>query len=373
MFNFRVNNQVDMSNKLKIRVNELVFIIIGWILMLYFYNFMSIWAYRHIMTDNVITEYFDSGLIHVELILGGIVFGALFALINTLTDKTAIRKRSFGSVIFIKSSLYFLSFVFATLLVYAVYLIFGLFTSEQWNEFLIFLTPSSVISLILFLIISILLMNFILELNKKFGPGNLLKMMTGRYHSPKDENRIFMFMDLQGSTGIAERLGHNKYSQLMQNCFYDLTDVLIKYKASVYQYVGDEVVLSWKVKDGINNLNCIKIYFEFVNKLLSRDEFYQKNFKTSPFFKCGLDAGEVTVAEIGEIKREIAYHGDVLNVTARIEKQCTPLKKQMLISEDLEKILPKNLNGFNKEQIGEIVLKGKREKTMLYCIEMNGS
>ena len=362
-----------MNSKLKIQLTEWILIIVGWILMLYLYNFMSVWAYRHIMTDNVITEYFDSGLIHVELILGGVVFGVLFILINTLTNKTAIRKRSFGSVIFIRSSLYFLSFVFATLLVYAVYQIFGLFTSKQWDEFLIYLTPSSVISLVIFLILSILLMNFFLEINKKFGPGNLLKMMTGRYHSPKDENRIFMFMDLRGSTGIAEKLGHNKYSQLMQNCFYDLTDVLIKYKASVYQYVGDEVVLSWKVKDGINNLNCLKTYFEFADKLVSRDEFYQKNFKTSPFFKCGLDAGEVTVAEIGEIKREIAYHGDVLNVTARIEKQCTPMKKRMLISEDLEKILPENLNGFKKETIGEIVLKGKREKTMLYSIEMNKS
>jgi len=341
--------------------------------MLYFYNFMSIWAYRHIMTDNVITDYFDSGLIHVELILGGIVFGVLFILINTLTDKTAIRKKSFGSVIFIKSSLYFLSFVFASLLVYAVYQIFGLFTPKQWDEFLAYIAPTSIISLVLFLIVSILLMNFFLQINKKFGPGNLFKMMTGRYHSPKDENRIFMFMDLQGSTGIAEKLGHNKYSQLMQNCFYDLTDVLIKYKASVYQYVGDEVVLSWEIKDGLTNLNCIKTYFEFADKLVSRDKFYQKNFKTSPFFKCGLDAGEVTVAEIGEIKREIAYHGDVLNVTARIEKQCTPLKKRMLISKDLEKILPENLNGFNKERIGEIVLKGKREKTMLYSIEIKES
>ena len=362
-----------MNSKLKIQLTEWIFIIVGWILMLYLYNFMSIWAYRHIMKDNIITEYFDSGLIHVELILGGVVFGILFILINTFTDKTAIRKKSFGSVIFIKSSLYFLSFVFASLLVYAVYQIFGLFTSEQWDEFLIYLTPSNVISLVTFLILSILLMNFFLEINRKFGPGNLLKMMTGRYHSPKDENRIFMFMDLRDSTGIAEKLGHNKYSQLMQNCFYDLTDVLIKYKASVYQYVGDEVVLSWEIKDGLTNLNCIKTYFEFADKLVSRDEFYQKNFKTSPFFKCGLDAGEVTVAEIGEIKREIAYHGDVLNVTARIEKQCTPMKKRMLISEDLEKILPENLNGFNKETIGEIVLKGKREKTMLYSIEMNRS
>ena len=85
--------------------------------------------------------------------------------------------------------------------------------------------------------------------------------------------------------------------------------------------------------------------------------------------KSGLDSGEVTVAEIGDIKREIAYHGDVLNVTARIEKQCTPLNKKMIISEYLEKELPIDLNGFSKELIGEIELKGRHEKINLYSIE----
>ena len=78
-----------------------------------------------------------------------------------------------------------------------------------------------------------------------------------------------------------------------------------------------------------------------------------------PFFKCGVDCGEVTVAEIGDIKREIAYHGDVLNTAARIEKLCTPQKKKMLISEYLEKVLPKELDGFGKELIGEFELKRK--------------
>ena len=362
-----------MTGKLKIQISEWLFITLGWILIMYFYNLLSVWAYRHLMTDNFLTQYIDSGLIHIELLLQGVVFGSLFALINTLTDKTRIRRYSFGHVIVIKSGFYLISFAIAGILTYAVFRVFGLLSQKQWEESVKFITPMSVFSLALYFFLAILFMNFMLQLSKKFGPGNLLKMMTGRYHSPQDENRIFMFIDLRDSTGIAERLGHNKYSQLMQSCFYDLTDVLIKYKASVYQYVGDEVVLSWEINEGIKNLNCIKAYFEFTNKLASRDEYYQKHFQTSPFFKCGLDAGEVTVAEIGELKREIAYHGDVMNVTARIEKQCTPLNKRMLISEDLKILLPENLNGFKKEAMGEIVLKGKREKTKLYSIEINES
>ena len=113
-----------------------------------------------------------------------------------------------------------------------------------------------------------------------------------------------------------------------------------------------------------NNLN-----FAFERKLKLREDFYLKNFNTIPFFKCGIDCGEVTVAEIGELKREIAYHGDVLNTAARIEKQCTPLNKKMIVSAYLEKELPAELNGFSKELIGEIELRGRKGKLNLYSIE----
>ena len=69
-----------------------------------------------------------------------------------------------------------------------------------------------------------------------------------------------MFMDLRGSTAIAEKLGHHKYSEMMQSCFHDLTSIVINYKASIYQYVGDEVVLTWEKERGITNNNCIKAF-----------------------------------------------------------------------------------------------------------------
>ena len=358
-----------MNTQTKIQFKEWMLIILAWIGIMYFYNIVTIWGYRSFLKDNVITEYYDSGLVHFELILQGIVFGVLFALINTATDKSEIRKKSFGAVILIKSLLYLLSFAIAGVITYLVYEAFGLMTEKMWQETLSLITPMNVLSMGIYFLAAILLMNFILQINKKFGPGNLWKMITGKYHSPRVDKKIFMFMDLQDSTTIAEKLGHNKYSQLMQNCIYDLTEILIKYKASVYQYVGDEVVLTWDMKTGLQNLNCIKTYFAFERKLKFRDDFYLKNFDTIPFFKCGIDCGEVTVAEIGELKREIAYHGDVLNTAARIEKKCTPLNKKMIISDYLEKELPSELNGFSKELIGEIELRGRKGKLNLYSIE----
>jgi adenylate cyclase len=304
-------------------------------------------------------------------LLTAIIFGALFAIINTLTDTSRMRKRSFGAIIVIRSALYLTAFLFAGFIIYLIYNSFNIITEKQWQETFQYFTPIYTLSIITYFIVAILFINFILQVNRKFGPGNLFNLILGRYSNPQNEHHIFMFMDLKGSTAIAEKLGHNEYSKLMQSCFHDLTDIVIKYRASIYQYVGDEVVLCWDMRNGLKNLNCIKTYFAFEKKLRSREDFYRKKFDLFPFFKCGIDCGEVTVAEIGDIKREIAYHGDVLNTAARIEKLCTPQNKKMLISEYLEKKLSNDLNGFSKEFIGEFELRGKMEKLKIYSVKFD--
>jgi len=360
-----------MNRKSKIIFKEWLFIITAWIGILYLLVFISYWGVRHLLKENAITEYLDSGYIHLEILMTAIIFGALFAIINSLTDTTRMRRRSFGAIIFIRSALYLIAFLIAAIIIYLVFNFFDILTEGQWIEASKLFAPVYILSFITYFITAILFINFILQVNRKFGPGNLLKLIVGKYSTPKIENRIFMFMDLRGSTAIAEKLGHHKYSEMMQSCFHDLTSIVINYKASIYQYVGDEVVLCWKIKDGLKDLNCIKAYFAFDKKLQSREEYYLNNFDVKPFFKCGIDCGEVTVAEIGDIKREIAYHGDVLNTATRIEKLCTQQKKKMLISEYLEKELPKELNGFSKEFINAFELRGKKEKIKIYSIDLH--
>ena len=357
-----------MNRKSKIIFKEWIFIIAAWIGILYLFIFITYWGLRHLLRENELTKYLDSGYIHLEIFMTAIIFGALFAIINTLTDTTRMRKRSFGGIIAIRSALYLAAFLFAGFIIYLVFDFFNIITEKQWVESFNYFTPVYLLSIITYFIAAILFINFILQVNRKFGPGNLLKLTTGKYSTPKIENRIFMFMDLKGSTSIAEKLGHQKYSELMQNCFHDLTDVVINYNASIYQYVGDEVVLCWNMKNGLKELNCIKTFFAFDKKLQTREDYYLNNFELLPYFKCGLDSGEITVAEIGDIKREIAYHGDVLNTAARIEKLCTPEGKQMLISEYLEKELPGEMNGFSKEYIGKFELRGKEEGLKIYSI-----
>ena len=176
-----------------------------------------------------------------------------------------------------------------------------------------------------------------------------------------------MFLDLKSSTTIAEKLGHIKFSRLIQDCFADLTPAIKKHKVEIYQYVGDEVVLSWPIDKGFENNNCIHCYFNYRELLNAKSDYYQQEYGVQPIFKAGIHMGEVTVAEVGLVKREIAYHGDVLNTTARIQSRCNDLKQQLLISQNLSEHLKKD-ERIERHLLGEELLKGKQQLVTIYGV-----
>jgi adenylate cyclase len=193
-----------------------------------------------------------------------------------------------------------------------------------------------------------------LFINDKYGPGVFLKFLSGRYFEPKSEERIFMFLDLKGSTRIAEII------------FKDITPVLLATKAEVYQYVGDEVVLSWSLKNGTQNLNCIQC-FQNISKLLKESKaIYESEFGATPEFKAGLHVGRATVGEIGVLKRDIVYSGDVLNTTARIQSRCNELGVSLLFSENLLNYFPTGT--LSVKSMGKADLRGKSEALSLYSL-----
>ena len=342
---------------------------IVWMAIYYMY-FISVWGMLEFMEDGPMKEYLGSWYIHLELLMGAVLFGFSFSLIDIITDKTAIRRKSFGVVILFKTLLYLAMAGIVMFLVFSVFYLFRLGPMKNPENAFDFLTPHFIISWMGYFLFTILLLNFIVQINRKLGPGNLKNLVFGKYHRPRDENRIFLFLDLKGSTSIAEHLGHNTYSKLLRSCYHDLTDIVMRYNADIYQYVGDEVVLSWKIKDEKQTLRSIAMYFAYKARLENRKEYYMKRYNTVPEFKGGMDLGVVTVAEIGDIKREIAYHGDVLNTAARIQEQCKVLKRDLLVSEHVEEKLIR-LNEFRKEFVGDFNLRGKEKALKIYSLDMS--
>jgi len=208
----------------------------------------------------------------------------------------------------------------------------------------------------------------LLQIRRLHRPGDLIKYVIGKYHLPEEVNKIFLFIDLNSSTAIAEKIGNTKYSSFLIDYFHDMTGAILMSKAEIYQYIGDEIILTWSFENGMKYARCINCFFDILTSIEMKKEEYLKKYDVYPEFKAAIHAGSVSVTWIGSIKKEIVYHGDVINTTARIQEECNKHNQKFLISEYmLQNIeLPAYLRS---EFLGEILLKGKQKKVKIFGLK----
>lgn len=341
--------------------------IIIWTIAFSLFNFIREFGHQIERAFSLIDQFSFGERIIFQLLVG-IVSGAIFGTYEYYFGKWAARKISFGKTVLLGGIGY------AVVIVTVLYAVFGAFVElfqadfgwEALNEYI---SSGEAVPLILYCFIVGFLIDFVRQVDKKFGPGNLVKMLTGKFYEPKEEERIFMFLDMRSSTTIAEKLGHIKYSRLIQDCFKDI-DAVVPFKAEIYQYVGDEAVLTWEKDKGLEDANCVRAFFAFAARLQQRSAYYQASYGLVPEFKAGINLGKVTVAEVGEVKREIAYHGDTLNTAARIQAKCNDFERKLLASQQIVE-LTSRADYFHSREEGEVILRGKTEKVKIYSIELH--
>lgn len=216
------------------------------------------------------------------------------------------------------------------------------------------------------MVIMTLLSIAILEVTDKYGPGMFWSMVIGEYNIPKVENRIFIFLDINEATTIAEGLGHELYFRMLRKFFKDITMPVLANDGEIYQYVGDEIVLTWPntPENKIKSLKFLRHMYFMVER--KADE-YQRRFQNVPRFKAGVHAGEITAGFVGVLKRELIYSGDTVNTTARIRGVCHDLNESFVLSsafmEDFH-----TPYGYKIKAVGRIYLKGKVEHNKLYAM-----
>ncbi|WP_282079213.1 adenylate/guanylate cyclase domain-containing protein [Aquimarina algiphila] len=301
----------------------------------------------------------------IKLTCIGVLIGVLYTHVDLLFDRFMTNRISLANDVIIRTIFHFM----ATIAVFTIVTdIFSNLNNTNPNTDSGWWAQNKPFwSAILYIVLASFVFSFIKIANEKFGKGTFLKILMGKYKTPQEEKRIFMFLDLKDSTSIAENLGHYKYSQFIQDCFYDLNTVVPKFNAEIYQYVGDEVVLSWPYKKGLTNNNCIDLFFAFQEKKRNKSEYYLNKYGVVPEFKAGLHGGKLMVTEVGVIKKEIAYHGDVINTSARIQDECNTYKVPFLISEKLMQDLKMSAH-LTSQFLGSVLLKGKQEKVGIHTI-----
>jgi adenylate cyclase len=212
------------------------------------------------------------------------------------------------------------------------------------------------------------LINLAVALTRLLGTGTLIALLTGRYHRPREEERIVLFLDVKGSTRLAERLGDKQFHRFLNRVFYDVSDPVAEAGGEIYRYVGDEIIATWTMKRGLRQAACVNCVFAIEDALAARRAHYLLEFGAQPQLRGALHSGALIIGEMGDWKREIVMLGDTMNTTARIENVCRAKQCDYIASAAVLDRMATLPPGVRTQSLGSVELPGKKQHIALFAL-----
>lgn len=246
----------------------------------------------------------------------------------------------------------------------------GLFTEQNLIYLKELYSKPEIQALIIIYFIFANLITFVRSVHKKFGSRVFVNTLLGKSQDPVEEDLIFMFIDLRRSTAIAEELGHVTYSNFMKDYYKLLSNCCEENHGEIYQIAGDGAFITWKTKKCRHEARPINLFYDFADCLDKTRPRFMRRYGIAPMFKAGAHCGKVISTEVGNFGSEMAYHGDVLNTTSRIQCLCAKLGQEFLISEELYSKLPKPLpHGYLSKKEGLFELRGRKKEILIFSLQ----
>lgn len=208
---------------------------------------------------------------------------------------------------------------------------------------------------------------FMLQISRIIGGRTLRDWVLGRYHRPRQEERFFLFVDIAGSTTLAERIGPVAVHQFLNRVFVLASDPVDDHRGEIYQYVGDEMVITWTEAAGRTASRPIACFAAIEAALEAAEPDFVRDFGAAPRVRGALHVGPVVVGEVGGRRRDIVFHGDVMNTTARLEQVARELDRRLVISADAVGRLG-GAGGYPVEDLGARMLRGRASPVQIYAV-----
>jgi hypothetical protein len=110
----------------------------------------------------------------------------------------------------------------------------------------------------------------ITEAGRLIGSPFLTSVLLGTYHRPAREELIVMFLDIAGSTALAEEMGELRVQDMFTRFFFDIDEPISEYGGAVHAYVGDEVIVTWPMTgDPARNARSLACFLAIEDKMAS--------------------------------------------------------------------------------------------------------
>ena len=202
------------------------------------------------------------------------------------------------------------------------------------------------------------------------GYRTFMALLLGKYRRPYAERRFFLFVDVVGSTAIAERLGALEAHRFLAAVFSAVAEPIELCRGEIYQYVGDEIVITWVEADGVADARALRCFFAMRAALAADANRFVQRFGVSPDLRAALHLGEVIAGEVGQVRRAIVFHGDVMNTTGRLEQATREVGCLFIASaEALAPLGPPP--EIRTHDLGALALRGRVEPIHAFCVEQS--
>lgn len=208
----------------------------------------------------------------------------------------------------------------------------------------------------------------ILQAASLVGRRTFRNLVMGRYRQPRPERRFFLFVDVIGSTAIAERLGPLQAHRFLAAVFSAVAEPVAASRGEIYQYVGDEIVITWTEAEGRQEARPLRCFFLMEEVLRELNESFRAQFAAEPGLRGALHLGEVIAGEVGEQRRAIVYHGDVMNTASRLEQATRDLGCRFIASAKAVESFD-SIREFQLRDLGELNLRGRKQPIRAYAVD----
>ena len=309
---------------------------------------------------------------YINTAIIGLVVGILVSVLELFVfPLEPLRKLKFLPRVALRTIIYvilittviFFELVFARMIKYDLSF-YGVWISEEFQTYVF---EKDFLIAIVYTLALAFIINFTLQMSRKMGQGVLWGFLTGKYYHPVEQERIFMFVNIKHSDHIANKLGPLNFHKLLNDFVFDITEPILEYSGVIYQYVEDVLVVSWNTRNGLQDSNCIRAFFDAKNRIWQLREKYFLQYDLVPQFQAAYHYGTVIQGEIGTEKSEITFLGDVMNTTARILAKCEEMDQELLVSSQLMQLLKLPVI-YGSSSRGAVELKGKKEPIEVFAI-----
>jgi adenylate cyclase len=204
------------------------------------------------------------------------------------------------------------------------------------------------------------------------GYRTFMALLLGKYRRPYAERRFFLFVDVVGSTAIAERLGALEAHRFLAAVFSAAAEPIEQCRGEIHQYVGDEIVVTWVEADGVADARALRCFFAMRAALAADANRFVQRFGVQPELRAALHLGEVIAGEVGLVRRAIVFHGDVMNTTGRLEQATREVRCSFIASaEALAAVGP--APEIRTRDLGKLTLRGRVEPIHAFCVDSDTS